>query len=284
MTIKPILPRLLLLLSAPLAHMAHAAESYDGCTGHYIDALPANISTQGTWCLRKDLNTAITSGAAILVAANNVTIDCNGFKIGGLAAGNESSAAGIAADRLDTTVRHCTIRGFSAGITLDGGGHLVEDNRLDGNLVTGIYVGGGDSQVLRNIVLETGGSGVGFPPNPYSYGILADGDVIDNIVSGVFPGSTNGNPTGIAIVGNGHEVRDNRVRDLRPGTGTAFGIDVPGNDNTLRGNALVAGQGTVGGFGIRHEGSITDFCGGNTIASFVTYTKNCQDIGGNAYH
>jgi hypothetical protein len=66
---------------------AQAAESYDNCSG-YIDSVPAVIATQGTWCLRKDLSTAQTSGNAIEIAANNVVIDCNDFKLGGLAAGH----------------------------------------------------------------------------------------------------------------------------------------------------------------------------------------------------
>src|SRR5690606_12207512 len=119
---------------------ANAARSYDNCTG-FIDSLPTTISTQGVWCLRKNLGTAIISGAAIIIDANNVTIDCNDFKLGGLAAGDASVASGIyAQNRHNAVVRHCSVRGFNYGIRLDGGaGHLVEDNRLDNNLFTGIH-------------------------------------------------------------------------------------------------------------------------------------------------
>src|SRR5688572_8652857 len=71
-----LLAALLLAATAP----ARAASAYDSCTGT-IPALPATISTQGTWCLSKDLNTAVTTGNAITITANNVTIDCNGFKL-----------------------------------------------------------------------------------------------------------------------------------------------------------------------------------------------------------
>ena len=37
---------------------ASAAESYDGCSG-FITVLPATIDTQGVWCLKQDLATAI---------------------------------------------------------------------------------------------------------------------------------------------------------------------------------------------------------------------------------
>src|SRR5690606_3370431 len=108
-------------------------------------------STQGTWCLRKNLATNITSGAAIAIATNNVTIDCNDFKIGGLAAGDGSSARGIQGHgRQNATVRHCNVRGFYYGIYISGGaGHLVEDNRLDNNLYFGIYLLNGTNNLVQ---------------------------------------------------------------------------------------------------------------------------------------
>ena len=126
---------------------ARAAQSYDNCAG-FIDSLPATISTQGVWCLRKDLATSMTSGNAINITTNNVTIDCNDFKIGGLGAGNASTTSGIYANnRQNVTVRHCNVRGFHYGIIFNGGaGHLVEDNRLDNSLYRGIYVSGDNNR------------------------------------------------------------------------------------------------------------------------------------------
>src|SRR4249919_995356 len=77
------------LLSLP----AHA-ETFHTC-GTTIASLPTVISAQGVYCLTHDLATAITSGDAIDVQTNNVTIDCNGYKIGGLAAGAASLTFGI---------------------------------------------------------------------------------------------------------------------------------------------------------------------------------------------
>ena len=136
-SITSLLPLLLLGLPCAWPNAVFAAESYDNCTG-FIDTLPATISTQGTWCLRKDLGTAVTSGAAIAIATNNVTIDCNDFKLGGLAAGAGTLAYGIrAANRYNTTVRNCNIRGFFFGLQFWGGGHTVEDNRFDVDLDAG---------------------------------------------------------------------------------------------------------------------------------------------------
>src|SRR4029079_11229258 len=127
---------------------ALAAQSYDNCTG-YITVLPAIISTQGTWCLKQDLATANATGAAITINTNNVTIDCNNFKLGGLAAGLGTTAIGIhAAARINATARHCNIRGFLgciyfSGIT--GGGHAIEDNRFDGNTYVAAQIEGDGS-------------------------------------------------------------------------------------------------------------------------------------------
>src|SRR5690606_2774500 len=66
----------LLLLGGLLAvpSPARAAETYNTCAG-FIDSAPATISKQGVWCLRKNLSTNISSGNAITIATNNVTID-----------------------------------------------------------------------------------------------------------------------------------------------------------------------------------------------------------------
>ena len=75
-------------------------------------------------CPPADLSTAITVGNAIMVNANYVTIDCNNFKLGGLAAGSGTLTYGIRSEvRINTTIRNCNIRGFFCGATLDLVGH-----------------------------------------------------------------------------------------------------------------------------------------------------------------
>src|SRR5690606_34496442 len=118
------------------------------------DSLPAVITAQGTWCLRKDLSTSMTSGNAIEIATNNVTLDCNDFKIGGLAAGPATRAVGIhVSERANATVRHCNVRGFSTGALMSGSGHLVEDNTFDSNTTNGIHAFGRDSVIRNNQIL-----------------------------------------------------------------------------------------------------------------------------------
>jgi hypothetical protein len=273
----------LVLLAAP--RTGQAAESYDSCNG-FITSLPAVIATQGTWCLKQDLSTAMTSGDAITINTSNVTIDCNNFKLGGLAAGLGTLTRGIYAfNRLNATVRHCNIRGFHNGVRFEGssgGGHAVEDNRFDGNTAVGIDVEGDGSVVQRNRVFDTGST----TQNPYAIGILTSYsvDVLDNTVSGVVARSggggnaygiyTNGNPDG-RIVGNG-------IRGVtKDGAGAVMGIY---NESTGRliitGNHLV-GDGSPNSLGI--------FCVGangsakeNVISGFAGALDTCVDSGGNS--
>ena len=107
------------------------AETID-CTA--ITTLPTTITVQGIYCLTGDLATSMTSGLAIDIQTNNVTIDLNGWKLGGLAAGAGTGTVGIFAwARKNITIRNGTIRGFYRGILLNDGspytasqGHLIE--------------------------------------------------------------------------------------------------------------------------------------------------------------
>ena len=274
--------RILASLAACLwlvATPASAAESYDNCTG-FIDSIPTTITTQGTWCLRGDLSTSMTSGSAIDIAANNVTIDCNDFKIGGLAAGDSSQARGInASNRQNVTVRHCSIRGFYRGINIGGGaGHLVEDNRLDNNLYIGIRMTGEHNVVQRNRVFDTGGY-----PAPESvtetFGISVNADVIDNLVDGVFGTNSYSVTTGIYVGLPGAVIRGNRVRGVVvPENSFRYSIGIEGLSDSVRiENNHVHGGG--GGWGI--EGGY--LCVNNSVTNVSFPIEVCTHSVGNVH-
>ena len=267
-----------LLLACGLPAQALAAESYDNCAG-YIDALPAVINTQGVWCLRQDVATAITNGAAISIGTNNVTIDCNHFKIGGLAAGAGTKATGILVDsRLNAVIRHCNVRGFYIGAALSGGGHVVEDNRFNSNYGTGVYLEGDGSVARRNLVADTGGSTV----STTAAGIVTamDVDVIDNTVASVFVDQgTDREAYGISASDNtSGSIRGNRVRNLSVlGAGTTFGIFNAVSSHVVMRDNHVVGSGTS-------ESTIGIACGDssgmtrdNVINGFQTGVDQCTD-------
>ena len=276
--------RLLLALLLSVPFIAQAAESYDNCTG-FITSLPTTISTQGTWCLKQDLATNITSGVAITIATNNVTIDCNDFKLGGLAAGAATTTIGIyALNHLNASVRHCNIRGFRYGLYFDGvngGGHAVEDNRFDGNTWVGLRVEGDGSVVQRNRVFDTGGSSV--LADAYGVVTLYSVDILNNTVSGVAATpSAGGSATGIFTAGNASgRIIGNGVNGVaKDGSGLAKGISNGGSDRiALRKNDVV-GDGSSGSVGIScssANGNAMD----NVISDFVTALVSCTDSGGN---
>lgn len=292
--------RTLLILALAMAALsiwlvpgqARAAQSYDACTG-FIDTVPTTINSQGVWCLRSHLSTNITSGAAININANNVTIDCNDFRVGGLAAGPASETTGIlATNRLNITVRNCNVRGFLKGIDLEGAGHLVQDNRLDNNLHIGIRVNAETSIIRRNQVIDTGGTyrtiqlflpdGTGMSAGSAAAAITSSGaDVIDNAVDAMFaPAGGTYYLYGILSYGWHAAILDNRVRDLQLATaateGGVNGIYSVFRPALIRDN-LVARSGG-GNSNLRRGIYVTSSstCMGNTVAGFTHLLVGCS--------
>ena len=277
------LPLFALLMS--MAPSARAAESYDNCTG-FITSLPATIATQGTWCLKQDLATAVTSGNAIQVTTSNVTIDCNDFKIGGLAAGAGTQTNGIVAiNRLNVTVRRCNIRGFYIGVFFSGassGGHTLEDNRFDNNTAYGIYVEGDASLIQRNRLFGTGGSTV----SADAFGIVAvdSVDILGNTVFGVVARvGGNGSAYGIKTTfnGSGRLVGNGVKAVVKDGTGKTYGIYNTSSDRMFIRENDVVGDGTTGSIGItctNDNGDARD----NLLTHFAVAISTCFDGGGNA--
>ena len=164
-----------------------------------ITTLPAVITVQGVYCFTGHLGTAMTSGTAIDIQTNNVVLDLNGFKLGGLAAGFGTTAYGIYAYNLQNiTIKNGTVRGFIHGIYLGGSssqGNVVEDVRADQNTSIGITVQGSGNIVRNNQVVTTGGT-TNYGANAGAYGISVSGSgpqVINNAVTNTF-----GQGTGLA--------------------------------------------------------------------------------------
>ncbi len=214
---------LLVMLALVLGAAPARAETVN-CTP--ITSLPAVITVQGIHCFTGNLNTAMTSGNAIDIQTNNVVLDLNGFKLGGLAAGPATLANGIhALDRQNITIKNGTVRGFFWGIALDvddgaSQGHVVEDIRADQNTNVGILALGSGIIVRNNQVVATGGT-------------TCCGGNVDG--------------TGIFATGDGTRVLNNDViNTVKLGTGTARGIHF----NGVTGGLAVNNRITVADTGI----------------------------------
>ena len=276
---------LAMILLGATPRPALAAESYDNCTG-FITSLPAVISNQGTWCLKQDLSTAITTGNAIQINNSNVTIDCNGFRIDGIDAGDGTQTLGIfAGGRFNIAVRHCDVRGFFTGLVLIGsvgGGHVVEDNRFIRSTRAGMQVDGDGSVIRRNLVLSTGYS----THVTDALGIITtySVDVINNNIVGVYPTTffSDSNVHGILVNDNdSSQISGNRIHELHPaGAGIALAINVQNSNGiTLRGNDVV-GDGSPGSIGLSCLHSL-DRARDNEIGNFATGIQSCANVSGN---
>ncbi len=186
-----------------------------------INAVPAVITLPGVYCFTKSLVTSLATGNVISIQANNVVLDMNGHRLGGLAAGLGTQAVGIDAfNRQNITIRNGTIRGFMFAVRLDGNGgsqgHLVEDVRADQNTFIGIAVQGTGGIIRNNQVVATGGS--------------------------TDPGA-GGDAVGIVALGVGLRVLNNEVITVTAGSGASAGIILgEGSDGLAVNNRITSAE------------------------------------------
>ena len=211
-----------------------------------INFLPFTANAPGTYCLHRNLSTSMSTGSAITVNANDVTIDLKGFKIDGTSAGAGTLAYGVSASsRRGVIVRNGRIRGFFQAVAIFGTGTVIEDLALDSNTHGGVYCEGTSCTVRRNRIWNSGGAVLPPPGVDTSYGIANysdNGQTYDNDVSS-FQNLANQFPIGIQVgLGTGSIVRGNRV--IGPGIGTGLGIGVAnlGSSVLITGNEIVAFQ------------------------------------------
>jgi len=271
---------LLLIAGAAMPGASHGAKSYDSCTG-YVTSVPAFIATQGNWCMAADISTNISNGSAIVIGTNNVTLDCNDFKLGGLGAGSDTAANGVVAqERMNVTIRNCNIRGFLHGVYLNGGGgHLVEDNTFDRNRYAAIRVVGNGSTIRRNRAMSTG-------PTPVStqtaFGIVTNGtaDILDNVVNGSQPYAATGTAYGIySNVNTSGNIRRNFVRGLfATDSSNVRGIHVVNSPRAVIQNNIVQNSNPTGGVGISCA-TVSGTARANVATGFSTGVEGCTSSG-----
>lgn len=261
------------LFAAFFTSSAHA--EVQDCTE--ITTLPAVITVQGIYCLKHNLVTSITTGNAIEIQTNNVTIDLNGWKLGGSAAGAGTDAIGIYAnERKNITVRNGTIRGFYRGIYLDGStgfGHIIEGIRADGNKFTSLRVKGDNVIVRNNQIINTGDTDNG----GIAYGILVtDGRnvlITGNVISGVTETATvygiRVNDVAVASI-SGNFIFDLLTAAVRRGIAFQSSANV-----SILGNRII--NEANGSFAIAELTASTGIdCIGNVARGYTTGSDGCD--------
>jgi hypothetical protein len=291
--------RTLVLALAAAGWLAGGSARADVTDCQEIVSIPVVITQQGVHCLKQNLSAALADGAAIEVAANNVTVDLNGFKLGNLAAGPETAAVGVAAiERKNVVVRNGLVRGFAMGVMILGDpsgtsfGHRVEGLSLDSNLLAAIFVAGSgivvrDNQItntsnvalnqalakrslrapaLRQFRSRVASMSVGFGAIGI-IGVLSNSVIEDNKVTST---SALGEATGIVVSqSSGVAITGNFIAGVRA-TSYASGV-LSGIDNTdivISSNTIMDGStdGPFSAFGIENLSEAV--CLNNTIMSF----------------
>ncbi|QSX79286.1 right-handed parallel beta-helix repeat-containing protein [Agrilutibacter solisilvae] len=228
------------------------------------------------------MSTAVTSGAAIVIGTNNVTIDCNDFRIGGLAAGVSTDTIGILVNNhLNATIRNCGVRGFLEGIRIAGNasGALIEHNRLDQNTDAGITLAGTGHMVRFNRIVDTGGR----PASTQTDGIASTADetqITDNTIIGMTVTENEGDVVGISSFGNASEVARNYMTGLVPDdTGEAFGISAGLSvGSSIHRNQILSFP-DVNGTAILS--GVDNQCSNNNHTGWDSGIVGCADAGGN---
>lgn len=251
-----------------------------------IASLPATLTTQGIYCLKKDLATQMVSGNAITIANNNITIDFNGFKLGGATAGSGTQTIGVySLDRRNIVLRNGLIRGFYRGISLQDndidysntGNYELYDLTLDYNRHEAVWLEGNGNSIHNIRVNHTGGA-----IDPNATGILnfgANGNISDNFVSETIA-KTGGIANGIVSSGGATAIRNNVISDTRVGA-LGRGIRVNGPWTSIEGNAILNTAVVAGSTGISTDSATLNQCSNNKIGGFATAIDSCLDGGGN---
>lgn len=250
------------------------------CTA--ITYLPYVISTSGIYCFTGNLTTSITTGEAIIIDADNVTIDLNGWTLDGLAGGVTTLASGIrSTEKVNITIRNGTIQGFRDGIILyrpgldDLGGHLVEEIRAVANTGSGIKLYGSDNTVRRNKVINTGDSSGDYPPSA----ILILGPRAHVLNNSVTNTRVSGSADSVAIQlwsADDSVVDGNRIGHVYSDTGTTVGIHIYSS------NYVIAKRNTITSspYGIYFESSTGKYMD-NLTDDVTTAFSGGTDAGGN---
>ena len=194
-----------------------------------IESLPAILGAPGHYCLVSDFTQSLNT-SAIVIAADDVVLDCNGHRIRNTL--NTNGATGISLyDRNEVTVRNCVVDGFFGGINLStstegrGTGNRIEGNHVVNARQQGITLAGSRNLIVGNRITRMTGNhnGVAYAIYLVNFSSFAVGNVIrDNVIADFMPTPPGSDSTVRAIyIGNGRQtvIEGNTISGLYERTG-----------------------------------------------------------------
>ncbi|MDP9075043.1 MAG: right-handed parallel beta-helix repeat-containing protein [Actinomycetota bacterium] len=151
-----------------------------------------------------------TNGPALIIAADNVTLDLAGFTVSGDLASGSDSPGILFRGVHGSTVRDGTVQHFAAGVAIQGGGRnlvqnvTTQDNIGGGNFGDGIVIDGStENRIEGNTVLRNGPySGITLL-NKATHNDIRHNIVMDNNMSQAGDPSAGRQDMGIRIEGPG---------------------------------------------------------------------------------
>ncbi|MCW5765896.1 MAG: right-handed parallel beta-helix repeat-containing protein [Phycisphaeraceae bacterium] len=245
------------------------------------------ISQSGSYYLTGNIQ-GVSGKHGILIAAENVTLDLNGFAVVGVSGAGDGISTGAYYRNLH--VRNGSVRGWPGnGVNAQGDNSILEDLRVSNCSLAGIFSGTSLGTIVRGcVVQDCAGCGIST-----GVGALVERcSVLYTLTTGSGPGIT---------VADGSVVRDCSVRQVR-GTGVlaggdchvisclvsrgaADGINV-GTRSTVRQCTVVGqtGNGIVinGAACVVMDNTLDSNAPGSTTAGGILTTQNNARIEGNA--
>jgi parallel beta-helix repeat protein len=221
--------------TGPTGPQGPAGES--GVVGTKITSLPYTISAPGAYILTGSLTYTLTSGSAITVAANDVTINLNGFCLTGPGKTSGTNyGITILPGYCNVEIRNGSVRNFGS-IGISTGSSTCDSIRVSGIRANfmggyGISLSGENNLVMNCTVGNSGGHGIYAGSYSLVKGNQSYANTNDGIhtLSGatVMGNQTNGNAKGI-YAQNSCTITDNTVFNS-----SSYGITVGSNCTVSR--------------------------------------------------